>query len=205
MPQANVIVREAHGDDGAANVAAAIQRLANEVEHELLPHQAGARLFHAQRPLAAALVGLVLPHGADAVPEEHEVCAALHHLGAVQVAVHLPKPLHSVKAPQAHVALVPGRPHRLLDLLLRPQAPLVVERVQRHPAQGLGRPQRRQHHLIVPPQKHRLRGGSEGRRGLQRGVHCEVLLMRRRRHFFPFSPLRTLHTPTRPQQNVRGT
>src|SRR5690348_10417355 len=67
VPQRYRVVVEAHGHDGAADLVGALELLAHDGEHQLLPQVRRQALAQLERPLAAPPVRLVLPHGLDAV------------------------------------------------------------------------------------------------------------------------------------------
>jgi len=85
VPQRQRVVVEAQRQHGAADVLAVRHRLADEGEDEVLPQGVGDPLAHFEGDLAASSVCLVLPHGLDAVAEQHNVHRAADAVGAQHV------------------------------------------------------------------------------------------------------------------------
>ena len=109
IPDGHDVLLKSNAHDGAANLLADHELLAEHGQDDVLPASVGDALAQADDPLAAVAIRLVLPHGFDAFLEEVKVGVAVEVAGTREVAVKRPKLLarrESADAAQTRVKVV---------------------------------------------------------------------------------------------------
>ena len=175
-PQREAIRLVAYANGRAVHVRLAVSAVAGADQAEEGVHPDGVRVDvalvaarHVDDDATAVLVGRVLPHGLDALLEEHVVAAVGQTRHRSHVVEHAPEVLHKRDAANAHHVVLPLA-RRLL--LVEPERPRVAKRMLAA-REASGR-QGRQHRLLLAFVACRRRR----RRRRRRCLGCRLMLTR---------------------------
>ena len=106
-PHAQHVLALPHAQHDPADLLAGVAELvAHDAQQQILPVAVGDALLQAHDPLAAALVGRVLPHGPHALAEQVVVGHGRQRRRPLQVRVHGPEGLRAAERRQRHRRLL---------------------------------------------------------------------------------------------------